>query len=133
MEQCVYNIGVEATIDVIGGKWKPLILCHLKKGTMRTGELRKVMPRITQKVLTQQLRELEDSNIVHRKVYQQIPPKVEYSLTDHGKSLIDLLTELCNWGEKDIERRRQNGETIILLDDDSVLNREHANSESKIS
>ncbi|AKP68040.1 winged helix-turn-helix transcriptional regulator [Companilactobacillus ginsenosidimutans] len=118
MKQCVYNIGVEATIDVIGGKWKPLILCHLKRGTMRTGELRRVIPNITQKVLTEQLRELENSGIINRKVYEQVPPKVEYSLTDYGKTLNDLLFQLCKWGEEDICRRRKNGESIVLLDDD---------------
>lgn len=127
MEQCIYNIGVEATIDVIGGKWKPLILCHLKKGTMRTGQLRRVIPNITQKVLTQQLRELETSGIVARKVYEQIPPKVEYSLTDYGKSLNSLLYELCKWGEEDIERRKKNGESIILLDADDELTEQAAN------
>ncbi|WP_125772213.1 winged helix-turn-helix transcriptional regulator [Companilactobacillus furfuricola] len=119
MEQCIYNIGVEATIDVIGGKWKPLILCHLKNGTMRTGQLRKVIPNITQKVLTEQLRELESSNIINRKVYEQVPPKVEYSLSDYGKTLNGLLNELCHWGEEDIQRRRNNGESIILLDQNS--------------
>lgn len=121
MKQCIYNIGVEATIDIIGGKWKPLILCHLKKGTMRTGQLRRVIPNITQKVLTEQLRELEASGIVNRKVYEQVPPKVEYSLSDYGKTLNNLLTELCHWGEEDIKRRRDNGESIILLDQDSEM------------
>ncbi|WP_125710894.1 winged helix-turn-helix transcriptional regulator [Companilactobacillus zhongbaensis] len=121
MKQCIYNIGVEATIDIIGGKWKPLILCHLKKGTMRTGQLRRVIPNITQKVLTEQLRELEASGIVNRKVYEQVPPKVEYSLSDYGKTLNNLLTELCHWGEEDIKRRRDNGESIILLDQDSEI------------
>lgn len=119
MKQCIYNIGVEATIEIIGGKWKPLILCHLKKGTMRTGQLRKVIPNITQKVLTEQLRELEASGIIDRKVYEQVPPKVEYSLSDYGKTLNGLLTELCHWGEEDIQRRRDNGESIILLDQES--------------
>lgn len=124
MRQCIYNIGVEDTIEVIGGKWKPLILCHLKDGTMRTGQLRRVMPNITQKVLTQQLRELETSGIVCRKVYEQIPPKVEYSLTTYGQTLNKLLNELCHWGEEDIKRRRENGEQVILLDKNSKLTAE---------
>ncbi|MCH4008987.1 winged helix-turn-helix transcriptional regulator [Companilactobacillus sp.] len=127
MEQCIYNIGVEATIDVIGGKWKPLILCHLKKGTMRTGQLRRVIPNITQKVLTQQLRELEASGIVNRKIYEQVPPKVEYSLTDYGKTLNNLLYELCKWGEEDICRRREKGESILLLDEKPEIPEVQAN------
>ena len=77
-----YHIGVEATMDIIGGKWKAIILCHLRNQTLRTSELRRAIPQITQKMLTQQLRELEDDGIVSRKIYSQVPPKVEYSLTD---------------------------------------------------
>ena len=118
MKQCIYNIGVEATMSVIGGKWKPIILCHLKHQTMRTGELRRAIPNITQKMLTQQLRELEDDGIICRKVYSQIPPKVEYSLSDYGKTLNRILEQLCYWGENDIERRRDKGENIILLQEE---------------
>ncbi len=71
-----YNIPVEATLEVIGGKWKVVILCHLTKGTKRTSELKRLMPGITQKMLTQQLRELEDDGVIQRKVYNQVPPKV---------------------------------------------------------
>ncbi|WP_125764161.1 winged helix-turn-helix transcriptional regulator [Companilactobacillus hulinensis] len=120
MKQAIYNIGVEATMNIIGGKWKPIILCHLKHQTMRTGELRRAIPNITQKMLTQQLRELEDDGIVDRKVYNQIPPKVEYSLTEYGDSLNRILEELCLWGEDNIERRKQNGENIILLNSENV-------------
>ncbi len=70
-----YNIPVEATLEVIGGKWKVVILCHLTKGTKRTSELKRSMPGITQKMLTQQLRELEDDGVIQRKVYNQVPPK----------------------------------------------------------
>ncbi|KRK50920.1 transcriptional regulator [Companilactobacillus kimchii DSM 13961 = JCM 10707] len=120
MKQAIYNIGVEDTMRIIGGKWKPIILCHLKHGIMRTGELRRAIPNITQKMLTQQLRELEDDGIINRKVYSQIPPKVEYSLTDYGESLNKILEDLCVWGEKDIERRKQKGENIILLNKEDV-------------
>lgn len=75
---------VELTLKVIGGKWKPVILCHLTEGTHRFGELRREMPQITKKMLTQQLRELEKAAIINRKVYDQVPPKVEYSLTEYG-------------------------------------------------
>jgi len=122
MKQAIYNIGVEATMRIIGGKWKPIILCHLKHGTMRTGQLRRAIPNITQKMLTQQLRELEDDGIITRKVYNQIPPKVEYSLTDYGHSLNKILEDLCVWGEKDIEMRKQKGENIILLNKEDVSN-----------
>ncbi|WP_338216286.1 winged helix-turn-helix transcriptional regulator [Companilactobacillus muriivasis] len=122
MKQAIYNIGVEATMRIIGGKWKPIILCHLKHGTMRTGQLRRAIPNITQKMLTQQLRELEDDGIITRKVYNQIPPKVEYSLSDYGHSLNKILEELCVWGENDIEMRKQKGENIILLNKEDVSN-----------
>lgn len=129
MKQSIYNIGVEATMNIIGGKWKPIILCHLKHQTMRTGQLRRAIPNITQKMLTQQLRELEDDGIVDRKVYNQIPPKVEYSLTDYGDSLNRILEELCLWGEDNIERRKRNGENIILLKSENVKTQDLPNVE----
>ncbi|WP_125565373.1 winged helix-turn-helix transcriptional regulator [Companilactobacillus insicii] len=124
MKQSIYNIGVEATMSIIGGKWKPIILCHLKHQTMRTGQLRRAIPNITQKMLTQQLRELEDDGIVARKVYNQIPPKVEYSLTEYGDSLNRILEELCLWGEDNIARRKAKGENIILLKSDYMETQE---------
>jgi len=94
-----YSCTFEITIDLIGGKWKPLIIWHLSsKGTLRFNELRKLLPQITQKMLTQQLRELETDNLVNRKVYPQVPPKVEYSLTDLGTSLLPILSMMCKWG-----------------------------------
>jgi DNA-binding HxlR family transcriptional regulator len=96
LEEC----SVRAALDVIGGKWKPVITWYLMEGTKRFGELRKCMPDATQKMLTQQLRELERDNIVHRKVYKEVPPRVEYSLTLHGRSLRPVLTALCKWGAK---------------------------------
>lgn len=90
---------VENTLRVIGGKWKPLILWHLMEGTKRFGELKKVIPGITQKMLTQQLRELEADQLVHREVYAQVPPKVEYSLTEFGGTLAPVLDLLCDWGK----------------------------------
>jgi DNA-binding HxlR family transcriptional regulator len=87
MRAKVYNCPVEAAIDVIGGKWKPLILWWLHQRTHRFAELRRKIPRITEKMLTQHLRELEADGIVHRQVYAAVPPKVEYSLTEYGQSL----------------------------------------------
>lgn len=111
----IYHIGVEATLDVIGGKWKPIILCHLGNGPLRTGELRRRIPTITQKMLTQQLRELEEDEIIVRKVYNQVPPKVEYYLSDEGKTLRDLLVTMSVWGEKRVKRLQAKGQLVELL------------------
>ncbi len=111
----VYNIGVEATLEVIGGKWKTVILCHLREGKKRTGELRRLIPNITQKMLTQQLRELEDSGVIIRKVYEQIPPKVEYYLSDYGHSLSTILNQLCLWGENHVDKLLERNDDVILL------------------
>jgi DNA-binding HxlR family transcriptional regulator len=92
-----YNCSMELTLDIIGGKWKPLIVWHLADKTMRFSELKRTMPNITQKMLTQQLRMLEENGLVNRLVYTQVPPKVEYSLTEHGKSLVPVLATLCQW------------------------------------
>ncbi|WP_411268502.1 winged helix-turn-helix transcriptional regulator [Macrococcus capreoli] len=109
-----YNIGVEATIAVIGGKWKPVILCHLKHGKHRTSELKRKIPNITQKMLTQQLRELEADGIINRIVYNQVPPKVEYEISDYGHTLDDLLSMLCHWGEVHVENLNKNGANISI-------------------
>jgi len=94
-----YSWGIEATIDVIGGKWKPLIIYQLKEGTLRFSQIvNSVQPRITQRMLTKELRELENDGLVTRKVYPQVPPKVEYSLTEKGRSLMPILDQLCDWG-----------------------------------
>ncbi|AMW99536.1 winged helix-turn-helix transcriptional regulator [Rummeliibacillus stabekisii] len=102
MQENHYNIPVEATLEVIGGKWKVLILCHLKNKKMRFSELQRAIPQITKKMLTQQLRELEYDGIIIRYVYQQVPPKVEYSLSHTGESLREVLNIMCAWGEKRI-------------------------------
>ncbi|MDA5109771.1 MULTISPECIES: winged helix-turn-helix transcriptional regulator [Brevibacillus] len=103
-----YNIPVEATLEVIGGKWKTVILCHLTRGPMRTSELKKAMPAITQKMLTQQLRELEEDGVINRIVYHQVPPKVVYELNEFGWSLKPVLDQLCAWGEEYIKKERAN-------------------------
>lgn len=92
-----YDCPMEAVLDMIGGKYKALILWHLRDSTLRFNELRRLIKKITPKVLTQQLRELESDNLIHRKVYPVVPPKVEYTLTENGKSLIPILTDMCNW------------------------------------
>ncbi len=94
-----YGCGFELTIELIGGKWKGLILWYLHEhGTLRNGELMRLIPSITQKMLTQQLREMEDSKLIIRKVYEQVPPKVEYSLTPHGQKLRQILGAMKEWG-----------------------------------
>lgn len=98
---------VELTLKVIGGKWKPVILCHLTEGTHRFGELKREMPQITQKMLTQQLRELEEDAVIERKIYVQVPPKVEYSLTEYGLTVKELLNVLSLWGEKHQEKENK--------------------------
>jgi len=110
-----YHIGVEATLEVIGGKWKPIILCHLGNGPMRTGELRRAIPQITQKMLTQQLRELEENQIISRKVYQQVPPKVVYELTDYGRTLGNLLVRMSIWGEQRVAKLKADHQDVTLL------------------
>ncbi|WP_150274307.1 winged helix-turn-helix transcriptional regulator [Paenibacillus tepidiphilus] len=89
---------VEFTLGVIGGKWKGVLLYHLMDGCKRFNEFRRICPGITQRMLTLQLRELEEDGIVHREVYQQIPPKVEYSLTPFGQTLIPIIQQMKVWG-----------------------------------
>ncbi|NIK69151.1 MULTISPECIES: winged helix-turn-helix transcriptional regulator [unclassified Paenibacillus] len=117
-----YNISVEATLEVIGGKWKCVILCHLTHGKKRTSDFKRLMPSITQKMLTQQLRELEEDGIVNRIVYNQVPPKVEYELTPYGDSLRPILDSLCNWGEQHIIK--EYGSKAAVLED-NILNNLH--------
>ena len=93
-----YNCPVEATLELIGGKYKALILFHLIEGKLRFSELQRNIPKATPKMLTQQLRELERDNLLLRTGYPVIPPKVEYQLTDFGKSIIPVLESMCNWG-----------------------------------
>jgi len=91
---------VKTTLEVIGGKWKGIILYHLIDGPKRFNEFRRLYPDITQFMLTLQLRELERDGIVHREIYKQVPPKVEYSLTDFGRSLEPVILAMKVWGER---------------------------------
>ena len=95
---CKSGCPAEATLAVISGSWKVPILFHLASQTKRFSELRRDLAGISQKVLTQQLRELERDGVVTRKVYAQVPPKVEYSLTSTGRSLMPVVKVMCRWG-----------------------------------
>jgi len=100
----LYSCGLEASLDVIGGKWKVLILWHLYPHARRFGELRRLVRGISEKMLIQQLRELEADGVVRRKIFREVPPKVEYSLTTFGVSLNKALAPLCTWGNKHMNR-----------------------------
>lgn len=98
---------VEASLDLIGGKWKAIILFRILEETRRFNELRRLIPNITQRMLTNQLRELEADGLLHRKVYAQVPPKVEYSITDFGRTLEPVLLALAAWAENEVLPRMQ--------------------------
>ncbi|AXK19246.1 TPA: winged helix-turn-helix transcriptional regulator [Bacillus toyonensis] len=99
-----YSCPVEAMVEVIGGKWKGVILYHLLDGTKRFNELKKLKPNITQRMLTLQLRELEADGIIHREVYREVPPKVEYSLTELGESLRPMILLMMEWATHNMEK-----------------------------
>jgi len=100
LQQKTVACPVAVTLSTIGGKWKPLIVWYLLSGTKRFGELRRLIPDATQQMLTMQLRELEQAGMLHREVYAQVPPKVEYSLTESGRSLEPVLRQMAAWGEQ---------------------------------
>lgn len=100
MRQAIPNCPADETLRVIGGRWKGLILWYLFQGTRRFSELRRLVPTATQKMLTQGLRELERDGVVHREVYPQVPPRVEYSLTPRGESLRPVLEAMSDWGRR---------------------------------
>lgn len=93
-----YHCAMDVTMNYIGGKWKTVVLWYLRKDKKRFSELRRLIPNITEKMLSLQLKDLEKDGIVKRKLYPEIPPKVEYSLTDFGKTLIPMLDEIAKWG-----------------------------------
>ncbi|MFD5467965.1 winged helix-turn-helix transcriptional regulator [Kitasatospora sp. NPDC127059] len=100
-----YICGIDAALDVVSGKWKGLILWELDtRGVRRFAELRRALPGVSEKMLTQHLRELEADGLVHREVYAEVPPRVEYSLTEHGHTLNQALRPLGVWGRERIDR-----------------------------
>lgn len=110
-EENNFNCPFELTLELIGGKWKGLILWHLHdKKVLRNGQMLRLIPNITQKMLTQQLREMEKHRLINRIIYEQVPPKVEYSLTLHGEALRPILENMLEWG---IVYARDNNITIV--------------------
>ncbi|MBO1515283.1 winged helix-turn-helix transcriptional regulator [Metabacillus bambusae] len=107
-----YNTGINIFMNIVGGRWKCLILFFLSQKAIRTKEFYELMPGITQKVLTEQLKQLERDGLVHREVYKEVPPKVEYSLTELGKTFVPVLNTMCEWGNgyaiiRDINQEEQ--------------------------
>ncbi len=98
------DCGLDVALAVIGGKWKMLILYHVCHGTRRFGELRRLLPGISEKMLIQDLRQMQESGLLARKDYKEIPPKVEYSITPFGRALGESLRPLCAWGNKNRNR-----------------------------
>lgn len=96
----VSSCPMDVTINILSGKWKISILWHLSRGIVRFSEFQKLLPNITQKILTMQLRELERDSIIYRKVYAEVPPKVEYGLTEVGESIKPILSSMCQWGKE---------------------------------
>ncbi|PKH11344.1 MULTISPECIES: helix-turn-helix domain-containing protein [Planomicrobium] len=114
MERKPDNCRVEDALGILVGKWKPVILLYLlQEGTKRFSELKRNMPAITQKMLTKQLRELEDEDIIARVVYPQVPPKVEYSMTEYGRSLEPILEAMHEWGAKHTEHKMEKQENQL--------------------
>ena len=111
---------VETTLEMIGGKYKALILWHLSEGKLRFSELKKAISGATPKMLTQQLRELESNKLIHREVYPVIPPKVEYSLTDVGRSLMPVLMAMRDWGA-DYMRSKNMEASCFMMGTDPAL------------
>lgn len=112
-----YNCGLGPAFEVVGGKWKALIVSELYDGARRPGELRRRIGRVSEKMLLQQLRELERDGVVQREVFHEIPPRVEYSLTRDGRDLNKALGPLADWGEKFEAKRRQRQSTSALTAD----------------
>ena len=99
-----YNCPVEATLAVLGGRWKALILFHLRDQTLRFAQLRRKIPGVSERMLTQQLRELEGAGVVRREVHAEVPPRVEYSLSDYGQTLRPITDLMCAWGKAHMKR-----------------------------
>jgi DNA-binding HxlR family transcriptional regulator len=99
-----FRCGVEVTLAVMSGKWKGLVLWHLRHKTLRFSQLQRRLRSVTQKMLTQQLRDLEANGLIHRQIYAEVPPRVEYSLTDEGRRIVPILELMCQWGEDYLQK-----------------------------
>lgn len=113
--ECSPGCAVEATLSLIDGKWKGVVLYHLLDSTLRFNEIRKKLPSVTQRMLTNQLRSLETDGLIERKVYPVIPPKVEYSLTERGRSLEPVIMALKDWGDahRDLWPEEYGSQTLV--------------------
>lgn len=114
MTETSFQCGLEAVLAILGGKWKPLIVYHLANGSKRTGQLRRLVTNVSEKMLIQHLKELTDDGVIRRMDFQTVPPHVEYELTDFGRNLTERLAPLCEWGThhgaevaKIVERREK--------------------------
>lgn len=107
-----FNCPVEATLSLIGGKYKAIILFHLINQTLRYNELQKLLPQATPKMLTQQLRELESDELIVRTVYPVVPPKTEYSLSELGKTLTPIIDAMCDWGNNYLDKNNIHNDLI---------------------
>src|SRR6202795_4803614 len=112
---CAAGCPVEATLDLIDGKWKAIILYHLLKGTLRCNEMRRRLAKITQRMLTRQLRELEEVGLVSRTIFAEVPPRFEYALTDQGRSLEPVIRALWDWGNAYLAERSQGATTPVSI------------------
>jgi DNA-binding HxlR family transcriptional regulator len=122
---------ISATLDILGGKWKVFILSQLVQGTRRFGELKKAIPAVTQKMLTQQLRELEEVGLIDRKVYPEVPPRVEYALTDHGRTLGPVLAALNSWGNDHLVYLGLDTSTMCKVDN-AAMQKSAAQTEAEV-
>jgi len=100
MTETNFQCGLEAVLAILGGKWKPLIVYHLASGPERTGQLRRLVTNVSEKMLIQHLKELTDDGVIHRIDFQTVPPHVEYELTEFGQSLTEVLAPMCEWGTR---------------------------------
>ncbi len=119
MEGQIFHCALDVTMNYIGGKWKTVVLWYLRNGTKRFSELKKHIPEITEKMLSIQLKQLERDGIIHRKVYPEVPPKVEYCLSEEGKSLIPMLEEMAKWGR---QKGELSGKMILINKPDPSKN-----------
>ena len=102
-----YVSPIDAALEIIGGKYKVAILYYIRESVLRFGELHRLMPLATKRMLTKQLRELERDGMIDRKVFRQVPPRVDYSLTKEGKSIVPILEDLCEWGKRRMTKKTQ--------------------------